>query len=387
MAWFRRERVILVAAAVTGALGGAPVRAASLTPAPVLGARAAILMDARTGAILYEKHAFLQMDPASLTKMMTALIVIRHGHLDQRVPISRGADQTPGSSLHVRMGEEYTRLDLLKGLLLRSGNDAAVALAESDAGSVQRFVAWMNVTAQSLGAFNTSFENPHGLTRPGHYSSAYDLALIARAALQHPLFREIVRSNEATITEQRSLTRRTIHTTNQLLYGFPGADGVKTGTTSAAGKCLVASATRHQWQLIAVVLNSPDRWGDASRLLNWGFENWELRRLLVADVPIAQRPVVDGRQAQVAIVPHRALWVVVPRGDAVRTVVSLPDKLTAPILPRHRVGFYHVLIPGQPVESRALYPAKPVALKPWWQRSLERLRGLLPFNRREPPKP
>ncbi len=364
-----RARWTITVFAIGSALCSAPCRATAVPPvSPAVGARAAIVMDARTGTILYEKHAFLQLDPASLTKMMTALVVISRGHLNQRVEVSARADATPGSSLHVRQGEAYTRLDLLKGLLLRSGNDAAVALAESDAGSVERFVAWMNVKAQELGAFNTSFENPHGLTRPGHYSSAYDLALIARAALQQPLFQEIVKSPEATITEQRSSRTRTIHTTNQLLYSFPGADGVKTGTTSAAGKCLVASATRDHWQLIAVVLNSPDRWDDASRLLNWGFQAWRPERIITAYHVLARRAVKDGRQATVAIVAHRTLWIDVPQGENAAVVLALPSKLSAPLSPRDRVGFYHVLVAGQPVKTVGLYPAVAIAEKPWWQR-------------------
>lgn len=327
---------------------------------PDVGARAAILVNARNGAILYEKNAFRQMDPASLTKMMTALLVIEHGHLNQVVTISKRADYTSGSSLHIAHGQQYTRLDLLKGLLLRSGNDASVALAESEAGSVERFVAEMNVKAQQLGAFNTSFENTHGLTRPGHYSSAYDLSLIARTALRLPLFQEIVKSPEQEIMELTRHKKRTVHTTNALLFGFPGADGVKTGTTSAAGKCLVASATRDHRQLIAVVLHSPDRWHDAGALLNWGFSQWSSVKAVSAGAAMVERPVPGGNPDAAALAPHRSVWVDIPLNGHYETSVDVPTRLRPPLSPKQRAGFITITPPVQPSIRVGLYPTQPV---------------------------
>lgn len=330
---------------------------------PDIGARSAILVDAKNGAILYEKNAFLQMDPASLTKMMTGLLVIEHGHLSRVVSVSQRAANTPGSSLHISRADRYTRLDLLKGLLLRSGNDASVALAESEAGSVEQFVAEMNVKAQELGAFNTSFENTHGLTRPGHYSSAYDLSLIARTALRLPLFQEIVRSPETKITEISRHRTRSINSTNQLLYGFPGADGVKTGTTSAAGKCLVASATRENRQLIAVVLNSPDRWGDAGRLLNWGFANWSTVQAVAPHVALTTQQVAGGQVPSVPLTARRPIWVDVPKDGTYQTLLSLPERLKAPLVRQQRVGFVTVQVEGQPPQRVGLYPERMVRVQ------------------------
>lgn len=337
-------------------------------------ARAAILIDSRTGAILYEKNAFMQMDPASVTKMMTALLVIEHGHLNRIVTISQRADNTPGSSMHIAKGQQYTRLDLLKGLLLRSGNDASVALAESDAGSVEKFVAQMNVKAQQIGAFNTAFENPNGLTKPGHYSSAYDLALIARTALRVPLFQEIVKTPETHVTELRHQRTRTIRNTNQLLYGFPGADGVKTGTTDAAGKCLVASATRNGQQLIAVVLHSDNRWGDASRLLNYGFHHWALVDAVPQGRVMAEAAVVGGRAKSVGLVTHRSIWVDIPvSGEGYQLHLATRKQLRAPVTTRRPAGFVSVEVLGQPPAREALYPRWPVKAqsipKKFWNRS------------------
>lgn len=349
-----------------------PTAQAAVRP-PAITAQAAVVIDAANGTILYEKNAFLQMDPASTTKIMTALLVIEHGDLNRRVVISQRAHLTGGSSLHLHEREEYTRLDLLKGMLLRSGNDASVALAESDAGSVERFVAEMNVRAQELGAFNTSYENTHGMTRPGHYSSAYDLALITRAALKLPVFQEIVRSQELSIRELTRDAPRTVHNTNQLLYGFAGADGVKTGTTDAAGHCLVASATRQGRQLIAVVLKSAHRFGDASALLDYGFDAYSRVQLAAPGQPLTWRTVRGGRQTSVALVAHQALWVDVPTGQSASLALLAPSMLWAPVDPQRPVGRLVARVEGQPTQIAALYPARPVQArlsnpKRWWRR-------------------
>ncbi|POB11563.1 D-alanyl-D-alanine carboxypeptidase family protein [Sulfobacillus sp. hq2] len=314
---------------------------------PHLTSRAAILMDAKTGAILYEKNAFKQMDPASVTKMMTALLVIQHGHLSRVVTISSHAASTVGSRMHIATGQQYTVYDLLHGLLMRSGNDASVALAEADAGSVSRFVAKMNVKAQELGAFNTQFENPNGLTKPGHFSSAYDLALIARYAMTVPLFRQIVANKEAVVTELRHHQRREIHNTNQLLYTFPGATGIKTGTTDAAGKCLVASAQRNGDELIAVVLHSQDRYSDARNLLAWGFEHWSTVEVVHPGEVLAQVPVQGGQQPMVPVEAMHSVWLSLPNQETYHINATLKF-LKAPVARHQASGFITVTTPGQP---------------------------------------
>ncbi|MCY0884539.1 MAG: D-alanyl-D-alanine carboxypeptidase [Firmicutes bacterium] len=354
----------------------APVRAAG-PPPPVVGARAAILIDARTGAVLYAKHAFRQMDPASLTKMMTAILVIRRGGLDRVVTISRRAAATGGSRLHIRAGQRYTIEHLLRGLLLRSGNDAAVALAEAEAGSVRRFVAEMNLEAQRLGAFNTDFANPNGLTAPGHYSSAYDLALIARYAMTLPVFRAIVRQQELPVQEAGGATRH-IRNTNQLLYGFPGAVGIKTGTTSAAGPCLAAAAVRRGRELISVVLDSRDRWGDSTRLLNWGFRYWRTLTVLRRGQPVGQGVVgVSGGVAPlVPVVAGRSLDLTVPAGTVLRCVPAL-SRPQAPVRAGEAVGRVEVWWDGLPQASVPVVaaradprPAPAGRFWQWWRRFL-----------------
>ncbi len=338
---------------------------------PHISAQAAILVDERTGAILYEKNAFMQKDPASITKMMTALLVIEQGHLHRVVTVSPQAASTIGSSMHIRARQRYTVMDLLRGLLLRSGNDAAVALAETDAGSVQRFVAEMNIKAQELGAFNTAFENPNGLTAPGHYSSAYDLSVIARAALDLPTFRKLVGTREDVVTEERSGNKRRFHNTNQLLYSFPGADGIKTGTTNAAGKCLAASATQGGRQLIAVVLNSPHRFYDASRLLRWGFQNSTTAIAVKPGDPVAMVPVLHGQAAFVATGVRSPVWVTYQRDHLFQIHLAAPRYLTAPVVAHRMVGRVVVTASDQPPETAPLVTLQTVPKKflrqSWWQ--------------------
>lgn len=338
---------------------------------PQLSAHAAILVDARTGAILYEKNAFMQKDPASITKMMTALLVIEQGHLSRIVTVSPKAAATIGSSMHIQARQRYTVMDLLRGLLLRSGNDAAVALAEADAGSVERFVAEMNIKAQSLGAFNTAFENPNGLTAPGHYSSAYDLSLIARVALNLPTFRKLVGTREDRVTELRSGRTRTLNNTNQLLYTFPGADGIKTGTTNAAGKCLAASATVDGRQLIAVVLNSSNRFYDASRLLRWGFHHTVTTMAVKPNDPVTFIPVIHGKASAVATGVRHAIWVTYPQNQLFQIHVDIPLYFKAPVVANRKVGRIVITTVDQPPETETLVTLRSVSKKlprpRWWQ--------------------
>lgn len=242
---------------------------------PRIAAKAALLMEARTGSVLFEQRAYLRRPPASTTKILTALVALRQAQLTRVLPVSPRAAQTPGSSAHIVAGERYRLGELLKGLLLRSGNDAAMAIAEGLAGGVDRFVLAMNTEASRVGALASHFVNPHGLHQEDHFVTAYDLALITREALKDPRFGRLTASPVASFAAE-GRPPRTIYNTNQLLGTYEGAIGVKTGTTSAAGKCLVAAAERKGFRLIAVVLGSPDRFAEARRLLDYGFKSFRL---------------------------------------------------------------------------------------------------------------
>jgi D-alanyl-D-alanine carboxypeptidase (penicillin-binding protein 5/6) len=342
-------------------------------------------MDAATGQVLYNEHGYRQMDPASLTKMMTAYLVIRAGHLDRVVTVSRRAASTEGSRLHIREGQRYTVLDLLRGLLMRSGNDAATQLAEYEAGSVPAFADRMNQAARRLGAYNTHFVNPHGLTAPGHYTSAYDLAQIARAALKLPVFQHLVSTPTDWVDELSRHRRRVLSNTNPLLESFPAADGVKTGTTSAAGRCVVASATRDGTQLIAVILKSRDRFGDAARLLGWGFSTFQRRTVIRAGERLGAIRVTRGMRGTVPIVALRGVSVLAPAGERPTVTLATESALPAPVMRGRWVGLASTFLGGEPVGTVAVVAGDSVARayspRAWWDRLLGRIRRLFVSRR------
>jgi len=245
---------------------------------PSLQASAAVLIDAQTGAVLFCKASDQPRPVASTTKIMTALLALELGRLDDPVTISARAAQVSGSSLHLQPGDVVLMEDLLAALLVESANDAAIAIAEHLAGSVEAFARDMNLRASQLGAAHTHFVNPHGLHDPEHYGSAYDLALVTCEAMKHPRFRQLVGAKTAEITLPEAADgRRKLVNHNKVLWRSQFADGVKTGYVNESGPCLVASATRDGWQLIAVLLDSPEVYEECLRLLDYGFSSYRRR--------------------------------------------------------------------------------------------------------------
>lgn len=243
---------------------------------PEISAEAAIVMDLYTGEIIYEKAAFEQRPPASLTKVMTAYLALKLGDLQEIADISPYAAATGESTLNLKAGEQINLENLLYGALLRSANDSCVAIAELVAGEEERFVEMMNLQGKLLGCQNTQFCNTNGLPDPEHYSSAYDLALITRAALQEPVFRQIVAEKEKVVVWKGSRQQK-VKNTNRLLTEYPGAIGVKTGTTNAAGQCLIGAARLEEKEVVVVILKSKNRFADAKKLLDYGLKQEELK--------------------------------------------------------------------------------------------------------------
>ena len=308
---------------------------------PQVSADAAIVMDVTTGAILFEKNARRSMAPASTTKILTAIVALERGNLQDIVTVSRHAAYTEGSSVYLTPGEKLTLDDLLTGLLLRSGNDSAVAIAEHIAGTEQQFAELCNRRAKELGAQQTTFHNPHGLSTPGHRTTAYDLAVMTRHALLNlPRFAEIVSSREDTIDWYGRPYDRQLRNTNKLLWMFAGADGVKTGTTREAGQCLVSSATRDGQQIIAVVLHSGSRWADSTALLQYGFDNFKLVRHAAKDTVLQSLPVAKGMQDWVDAVAAEDVSVVVPAAQAAALQIKyeFAEQLAAPIYNGQKIG-------------------------------------------------
>jgi len=247
---------------------------------PGVSSSAAVLMDRESKRVLYGKNQDLRRPMASITKIMTAVLALEKGDLQSQVTVSEKAASTGGSSVNLEKGEEKTLEELLYGLMLRSGNDAAVAIAEHLGGSIEEFAMMMTRKARDIGAKNTSFKNPHGLHHVEHYTTALDMALITSYAMENKIFYRISSSPWAVISWPDREWDRILRNQNRLLHMYEGADGVKTGWTSPAGRCFVGSATRDERQLIVVVLNAPEMYEDAQRLLDYGFQYYSREKLI-----------------------------------------------------------------------------------------------------------
>lgn len=257
-------------------------RVAAFAPDEDLTARAAVLMDAATGKILYQKDADLRLPPASTTKVATAILALESNRsLSQKLKVSKEATRVPASKLYLRPGQTLSIEELLYAIMLASANDASIVLAEGLAGSVERFTEQMTRKAHQIGATNTHFTNPHGLTAPDHYSTARDLAVIFRYAMKNPIFRDIVQTkfgsvSTTAVVRKRVVPRRiSVRNHNRLLWGYEGALGGKTGYTLAAQKCFVGAVQRNGATLIIAILGARDQWGDTKRLLEYGFEHYD----------------------------------------------------------------------------------------------------------------
>lgn len=252
----------------------APARKPGAQPPPQISALSAIVLDEPSGVALFELDPNRELAPASLTKIATAIVAFRYGGLDEEVTSDVDGWLMRGSTtMGLYSGDRINRRDLLYGLMLPSGNDAALVLGRSIAGSDDAFVARMNEVMRELGLEHTSFTTPHGLGRGG-YSSAHDLAIMARHAMQHPEFAKIVQTESWRVSGSRTYD---VHNVNSFLFNYPGADGVKTGYTFSAGRTLVASATRDGHRLYAVLLNDQALYTDAYALLDWAFasHSWD----------------------------------------------------------------------------------------------------------------
>ncbi len=260
---------------------------ASAEGAPKLTAKSAALVEASTGRLLYGLNEDKRLPMASTTKVMTALVAIEHGELGEEIVIPPQACGIEGSSMYLEAGEKQTLENLLYGLMLRSGNDAATAIALHIGGTVTGFAQMMNDTAVRLGCENTRFVNPHGLPADGHYTTASDLARIAAYAMCNPVFSRITSTERATVPWDGKPWDRAMVNKNKLLYTYEGANGVKTGYTKAAGRCLVAGAVREDMQLVSVVLSCGPMYEECADLLDFGFESYDMRVVLAPGTPVA----------------------------------------------------------------------------------------------------
>jgi len=337
---------------------------ASLPPvpaAPAVGARAHILMDLNSGAVLSENAADERMDPASITKLMTAYAVfseLRKGRmtLDEEVTVSERAWRTGGSRMFIEVGTRVRVEDLLRGMIIQSGNDASVALAEHTAGTEKAFADLMNEYARRLGMENTNFRNATGLPAENHYSSARDIGLLASAIIREfPEYYPLYSEREFTYNEITQRNR------NKMLWRDPSVDGMKTGMTDAAGYCLVSSAEREGMRLISVLLgtNSAKARADATQsLLNWGFRFYESHRLYAAGEPVTTARLWKGEIDTMELGLLQDLWVTLPRGhyDQLQASTEMPSPLLAPVQTDRAVGRLKVSIQDRMLADRELFP-------------------------------
>lgn len=296
---------------------------------PQISAGSAIVIDALYGNVLYEKNASQKLTMASTTKIMTAICAIEEGNLDKVVKVHPDAVGVEGSSIYLTHGEELTLRELVCGLMLSSGNDAAVAIAYAVGGGVEKFADIMNKKAERIGAENTHFQNPNGLDEDGHYTTAADLAKITAYALKNEEFRKIVSTYQMTISGPEGKRYLTNH--NKLLKRMDGCIGVKTGFTKKSGRCLVSACERNGMVLVSVTLNAPDDWNDHIKMMDYAYGRITKKTVLSNGEYICTIPIKKGTASQVRAVSSCDF--AVPAIDGVRyvSVYRAPDVITAPV--------------------------------------------------------
>ncbi|MBS4539958.1 D-alanyl-D-alanine carboxypeptidase [Clostridium sp. D2Q-11] len=318
----------------------------SIAMAPNESARGAILIERDSGRILYSKNINQKLPMASTTKIMTALIAIEKGDLDETVIVKEEWTNVEGSSIYLKPNEKVKLKDLVYGLILRSGNDAATAIACHIAGSIDNFSVLMNERAKEIGAINTNFTNPHGLHSENHYTTAYDLALISQVALKNETFRKI--SKTVDYVSDRDLNSH-FYNKNKTLWQYDGGDGVKIGYTQAAGRCLVSSATRDDIQLIAVVLNDNNWFNDCYNLFDYGFNNYKNTHILRKGNFIKNISINNGKIDKLPIVINKDFYYPLLKDEVkdIKISVKIPKTLTAPVKKGTVVGEVNITLKDQ----------------------------------------
>ncbi len=348
-----------------------PVAPKPAAPPPVLTVRSryAILVDAVTGKVLWQRNADAPRPIASTTKMLTAILLLERGHLDDIVTAPPGVQYLPDSSLHLRPGETLTLRDLLYALLLRSANDTAVTGAVYLDGSVAKFAQDMNAKAKEIGATHSHFVTPNGLPAPGHYSTAGDLAKIAAYAVNNlPQFSAIVKTPLYKV--HRSKNQRDVwvkNTSKTFLEKFPGADGIKTGYIHAAGHCFVGSATRGGWRLIAVALDSNECREDVESLLDYGFREFRPETVLHPGDPVGTINIPSAGQPVKVSCADTTFVVVSKRRPPPETKIALsplPLLPQAPIAAGTRLATVTIFVDGKPSATAAAVAAEAVGVRP-----------------------
>ena len=356
----------------------APVTSMAIPTAPQVDARAYILVDYRTDKILASKDAVARMEPASLTKLMTAYIVFQELaagklKLDQQVTVSEHAWRSEGSRTFIELGKPVSIQDLIMGMIVQSGNDATIALAERIAGTEDTFAQMMNANAKRLGMVGSHFDNSSGLPSPQHYTTARDLSLLANAMIrEYPQYYKWFSVHEFEHNGIKQQNR------NGLLEKDPTVDGLKTGHTDSAGYCLVTSSLRNGMRLVSVVMGSTSmkaRENASAALLNYGFTFYETRLAVKGGTVLATARVWKGQSPTVDLGIKDDLYITLPRGVAdIKTDTDVPPRLIAPIATEINLGTLRVLAGNQTLDTKPLHPLKAVQGGGWWRRLIDTIR-------------
>ena len=361
----RRNKALAIAVcSLTLLTAAVPVKAEAESPA--LQAAGAVLLEAGSGRVLGAKNAHTRLPMASTTKVMTAILALENCSPDETVTVDRQAFGVEGSSMYLERNEKLTMRDMLYGLMLASGNDAAVAIAVHIDGSVEAFAQRMNEKAMELGLTNTHFVTPNGLHDEAHYTTAYDLAVIAAYAMQNEDFRTIVSTRS--YTTQSGNKTRVLNNRNKTLWQYEGGNGVKTGYTSNAGRCLVFAAQRGNMQLVGVVLKSGDTYGDAFALLNYGFSAYTMKTVIRKGQVVDYAGTTDGKKNSLALCAAEDIMIPTrPQEELpLRSQIQRETVLQAPLKQGRDYGELVLTENGRPLGRTKLYAAEDVEKIDLW---------------------
>lgn len=319
-----------------------------------LHAASAVLMDASTNRVLYEKNGYEEMAMASTTKIITCIIALEYGNLDEIAKVSSYAASMPKVKLGVNSNEEYILKDLLYSLMLESHNDVAVVIAEHIAGSVEGFAALMNQKARDIGAFNTNFVTPNGLDAEGHCTTAADLALIASYAIKNKEFIEITNTPSYTFSNVSHTRTFTVNNKNAFLNQMPGAFGIKTGYTGKAGYCFVGALEQNGKRFVSVVLasgwppNKTYKWLDTKKLMNYGLNNYSYEVIFESKEKYKSIQIIDGKKTSVMSYISGEICILLNKEtDVVEIKYNCPDTLDAPVKANETIGFAEIYVNGE----------------------------------------
>ena len=315
------------------------------------------VMEVSTGRVLAEGNMEKRLSMASTTKIITAILAIENNDLDKIIEVPAEAVGIEGSSIYLKKGEHLSVRELLLGLMLRSGNDAAVALAVDTFGSSENYQKEANNFARRLGLENTSIVTPNGLHDDNHYTSAYDLAVISAYALKNQAFREIVGTKTATISNELGKGKRLLKNKNKMLAEYDGATGIKTGFTKKAGRCLVSSAKRGDMELVCVVLGCPDWFNESKRLLDEAFENYKMVELLPEHYHIGKVAVKNGDRAELNLIANRGFSypLLAKEMPDIRIDTDLKKNIEAPVCKTDVLGKISVFNKNELIFSENIY--------------------------------